>query len=166
MDDAVVVAVAVADAAVEIVVVLIVSIQKRVGGDRMDMKTEVRDHVVVVIVVAVAHAVVVAGAENAGDVEDVEPTEDDVVAAQDRTVVDRLVPKSVVRSADVADHGRQQPWMASIETFPNWPDLLIQVFPLGKHWDHRFLWIGEGQVAFGALASASFLDENDCNLDK
>lgn len=56
--------------------------------------------------------------------------------------------------------------MALVETPPNWPDLLIQVFLLGKHWDRRFLWIGEGQVAFEVSASASFLDENGCNLDK
>lgn len=56
--------------------------------------------------------------------------------------------------------------MALIETSPNWPDLLIQVFLLGKHWDHHFLWTGEEWVVFGGLASASFLDENGCNLDK
>lgn len=74
------------------------------GGDRTDMKSEVRGHVVVVVVVA---AVAVADAEGAGDVENVGPIEDGVVAAQDRAVVDRLVRTNVVRNADVTDHDRR-----------------------------------------------------------
>jgi hypothetical protein len=107
------------------------------GGDRTGMKTEVRGHVVVVVVVAVALAVV--DAEDAGDVEDVEPIEDGVVAGRNRTVVDRLVQPGAVGSVDVVDHDRQQPLKALTETFPSWPDVLIQEFLLGNGWDHHFL---------------------------
>lgn len=103
-DGAVVVAVAV----VEIAVVLIVSVLKREGGDRSDMKTEVRGHVVVVIVVAVAiAAVVVVDAENAENEKDVESIVDCVVAARNRAVVDRLVQTGVMRSVGETDRGRQ-----------------------------------------------------------
>jgi hypothetical protein len=76
----------------------------------MDMKTEVRGHVAVVIVVAVAIVVGVSDGEDAGDVgdvEDVEPIEDGAVADRNRTVVDRLAQTGAAGSVDVTDHDRR-----------------------------------------------------------
>lgn len=123
-------------AVVALAVVLVWRAQIMEGGDQMDMKTEVKGHVVVGAVVAVV------------DVEHVETTEGGVVAARNRAVVCRLVQTVAVHSADEADHDRRQPLPASCETSPNWSDVLTQEF-LSRDidWDRRFLWIVAGQVA-------------------
>lgn len=78
---------------VELVEALTWKAQRMEEDVQMDMRTEVRGHVVVEIAVAVV------------DAEHVESTENAVVADR-RTVVDRLVRMVAVHSADEADRDR------------------------------------------------------------
>lgn len=113
----------------------------------MDMKSEEKGHVVVVV-------------------DCVGPIEVDVVAAPNKAVVDRLGWTHAVDTVDVTDRGRPSPPMASRGTDPNLKDVLIQEFRLlCENSGHRFPWIGEEPAVFGALPLAMCQGESDCNLD-
>ena len=87
------------------VVVLDVLLQLEVGDAQKDMHFEASDLVV--------------------DVDGVEPIVVDVVAGQNKPVVIRLEWPELVHTADVTDHGRPQPLVASTAKFRRSKDVLI-----------------------------------------